>query len=407
MSSPQGHGLLIMSLSQSQLQTARRRALISIFLNIMLTVLKGVAGVMSGSTALIGDAIHSGTDVLGSTAVFVGIWVAGRNHPSFPYGLYKAETMASLVAAGGVLLAAYEIGRQALLGPVRVPDVTLALPVALFCFGVSLAFGLVQLRAGRRLNSPGLMADARDYLADSMSTGIVLVGLVATSRGWPIDRWAAAIVSLFVFRAGVELLKVAIRDLLDASIDRETEREIVSMVENCPRVGRVKKCLSRTAGGRFIVDLDVVMLTPSHMIADQVADRLERDIPAKFPRVVMARVRPHYGHGEIIRRLKPMTAPDGVHTAHLGSAPWFLLEKDDGLTGQVTREYLENPWVEAEKRRGFLVGQWLLGLKPDQLLLPSGSGREGVAIALLREAGVEVKSGLAGEVRPELPMASG
>lgn len=393
-----------MSLSQSQLKNARRRALISIFLNIMLTVLKGVAGVMAGSTALIGDAINSGTDVVGSMAVFVGIWVAGRNHPSFPYGLYKAETIASLVAAGGVLLAAYEIGRQALLGPVRVPDVAMALPVAVFCFGVSLAFGLAQLRAGRRLNSPGLMADARDYLADSMSTGVVLAGLVATSLGWPIDRWAAAIVSLFVFRAGLELLKVAVRDLLDASIDRETEREIISMVENCPRVSRVKKCMSRTAGGRFIVDMDVIMQTPSHMIADQVADRLEKDVPVKFPRVVMARVRPHYGHGEIIRCLKPMTAPDGVHSAHLATAPWFLLEKTDGRTGQVTREFLENPWLEAEKRRGFLVGKWLLGFKPDQLLLPAGSALEGTAIALLREAGVEVKDG--SMVKANLPMAA-
>ena len=51
------------------------------------------------------------------------------------------------------------------------------------------------------------------------------------------------------------MLITAIKDLLDASIDRETEREIINMVEACPRVTRVKRCLSRTAGGRFIIDI--------------------------------------------------------------------------------------------------------------------------------------------------------
>jgi len=67
--------------------------MISICFNLFLAVGKGIAGVLSGAAALIGDAIHSATDVFTSIAVFVGIWVAGREHPSFPYGLYKAETV--------------------------------------------------------------------------------------------------------------------------------------------------------------------------------------------------------------------------------------------------------------------------------------------------------------------------
>lgn len=88
---------------------------------------------------------------------------------------------------------------------------------------------------------PALKADARDYLADSLSTGVVLLGLVATSFGFALDRWAAVVVSLFVFRAGGELLFMAVKDLMDGAIDRETEREIIQMVEACPRVTRVKK----------------------------------------------------------------------------------------------------------------------------------------------------------------------
>ncbi|MBC8316807.1 MAG: cation diffusion facilitator family transporter [Desulfobulbaceae bacterium] len=378
--------------TQYELKSARTRALISIGVNITLAAVKGIAGVLSGSTALLGDAIHSGTDVLASMAAFIGLWVAGRNHPSFPYGLYKAENVATLVTSIAIILAAYEIGRQALLGTDKMPDVAMALPVAFGCLLLSLGFGLLQLRAGKRFNSPALKADARDYLADSLSTGVVLMGLIATSLGWPVDRWAAAIVSLFVFKAGGGLLVAAIRDLLDASIDRETEREIIHMVEACPRVTRVKKCLSRTTGGRFIIDLDIIIQSPSHKVADQVSDRLEKDIPEKFPLVVMARVRPHYGHGDTLKRIAPVVKPDGDLFGHLGSAPWFLVETLDRNSMKAVREYVENPFVKEERKKGFLVGRWLLSMKPDELCLPDDASLDGTAVALLKEAGVEIKT---------------
>ena len=380
--------------TQNELRSARRRALFSIFLNIFLAVSKGIAGVAANSTAMLGDAIHSATDVLASAAAYVGLWVAGRKHPSFPYGLYKAETIATLVTSLAVILAAYEIGRQAILGPERLPDVGIALPVALLSFVIALAFGLVQQRAGKKLNSPALMADARDYLADSLSTAVVLIGLIASWFGYAVDRWAAAIVSLFVFRSGGHLLLSAIKDLLDASIDRDTERAIIQMVEAHPRVTKVKRCLSRTAGGRFIVDMDVILRTPSHEVADQVSDRLEEEIPEKFPRVVMARIRPHFGRADVLRRLTPVDHPDGEGKIypHLGKAPWFLLEKVEAESGRVlAREFLENPHCHVEKKKGLLVGSWLLLLKPDIVIVPEEAAA-GTAMALLREAGVDIEA---------------
>ncbi|MCK5437509.1 MAG: cation transporter [Desulfobulbaceae bacterium] len=278
----------------TEILIARRRAAFSVGLNICLAVGKGVAGVQSGSTALLGDAINSASDVVASGAMFLGLWVAGREHPSFPYGMYKAETVATLVTAMVILLAGYEIGRQAVLGPERIPDVALAMPVVIVSLFVSLVFGLYQLRAGRLLHSPGLVADARDYLADSLSTGVVLIGLVGNMYGLRVDRLAAACVSLFVLRAGGQLLVSAIKDLMDVAIDREIEREIIRMVEDHPEVVRVKRCLSRTTGGRFIIDMDTILHTPSHKVADDVADMLEEQIPRDFPLVVMARIRPHF-----------------------------------------------------------------------------------------------------------------
>ncbi len=388
---------------KNEILAARHMAGISIVVNLVLALVKGVAGVLSGSTALVGDAIHSGADVFASTAVFVGLWVAGRKHPSFPYGLYKAETVGTLVTAIVVILAGYEIGRQALLGSIQIPDVSIALPVTIGCFVVALAFGFVLFRAGRRLNSPSLEADGRDYLADSLSTGVVLVGLLASFWGWHIDRWAAAAVSVFVLRVGIQLLVSALRDLLDASMDREAERKIRQMVEACPQVTRVKRFLSRVTGGRFMVDMDIVLHTPSHQVADQVADRLEEDIVKHFPRVVMARVRPHFSAGHEIRRLTPVEDETGTPSDHFCSAPYFLVEEMDLQSGTVERRYLANPCRELHRKKGFKLGRWLLSLKPDQLIAPEG--KENVAIALLEEAGVEILA--KGEpVRVTLPLYS-
>ncbi len=371
-----------------EIRKARKRAGFSVALNLLLAVGKGIAGVMSGSSALLGDAIHSGTDVIASSAALGGLWLAEREHPSFPYGLYKAETIATLVTSLAIVFAGYEIARRAILGHVMLPQISIALPVALISLAIALGFGLYQLREGRRLHSPALIADARDYLADGMSTGVVVVSLVFASFGLNLDRWAAGLVAVFVFWSGGRLLWRAVMDLMDEAIDRETERQIIELVNSHPRVERVERCLSRTAGGRFIVDLDVALRTHSHELADRITHALEADIRRNFPRVVMSRVRAHSHQPETIRRFTPVKAPGGDIETHIAKAPWFLLETIDRSSKKVTsQEFLKNPYWQEEHKRGFLVGRWLLGLKPDQVVL--GEEKEGTAVALLKEAGVE------------------
>ncbi len=378
------------SSSLDEIKKARTRAAVSVCINLSLAFGKGIAGILAGSSALLGDAIHSATDVIASAAAYIGLWLAGRRHASFPYGLYKAETVATLVTSIAIILAGYEIGRRAFLGPGTMPDVKLALPVALICLVVTFSFGFYQLRMGKRFHSPALVADAKDYLADGMSTGVVVISLIGAYFGLNLDRWAAGAVALFVFWSGGQLLWRAVLDLMDEAIDRDAEREIISLVMSHPRVEKVIQCLSRNAGGRFIVDLDVVLRTHSHELADRVSHSLEHEICRQFPRVVMARIKTHSRQPEHIRRLTPLKEQGGAVAEHLAKAPWFLLEVVDRSTMETIRqENLQNPHWQAETKRGFLVGKWLLGYNPDQLLVTRE--KEGTAFALLKEAGVEIK----------------
>ena len=373
-----------------EIKRTRKRAGVSIFLNLLLSLGKGTAGVMGGSAALIGDAIHSATDVIGSAAAYFGLWVAGKKHPAFPYGLYKAETLATLITSVAVILAGYEIGRQAILGPNLLPDVTLTLPVALASLVLTFSFGLYQLKAGKKLHSKALEADARDYLADALSTLVVVLSLVGAYFGFRLDRWAAGAVALFVFWSGGKLLWRAICDLLDEAIDRDSERQIIGLVSAHPRVKHVERCLSRTAGGRFIIDLDVIFRSHSLEDAHRIAHILEEEITRQFPRVLMASIKAHSHQSEQIHRMTPVKAPEGEVEAHIPLAPWFLLETVDRKSGKVLdQEYIQNPHWKAETKKGSLVGRWMLGFKPDQVVVVKDKN-ESTATELLREAGVEL-----------------
>ncbi len=378
-----------LDISSREIRQARKRAAFSVLLNLLLTVGKGAAGVIGGSSALIGDAIHSATDVVGSLAAWFGLWLAGKKHPSFPYGLYKAETLATLVTSVVVMIAGYEIARQAFLGPIRVPDIALTLPVALLSLVIALGFGIYQLYAGRRLHSKALEADARDYLADGLSTLVVVISLVGGYFNIELDRWAAGVVSLFVFWSGGNLMWRAARDLMDQAIDRDTEREIIELAESHPFVEKVEQCLSRMAGGRYIVDLDVVFRSGDLSLAHRIGHHIEDDIRSRFPRVVMTSVRIHSHEPGDIRRMTPVREQGGEIEESLTQAPWFLVETLDRESGStIDHEYVQNPYCEAGTRRGLLVGKWLLGRKPNQVVVVRKN--KGTASVLLEESGVEI-----------------
>jgi predicted Fe-Mo cluster-binding NifX family protein len=269
------------------------------------------------------------------------------------------------------------------------PLVGLALPAALVSLVVTVGFGMLQMRRGRRLHSPALKADARDYLTDGLSTALVIGGLVAAWLGFNLDRWAAAAVSCFVFWSGGQLLWRALCDLMDQAIDRDTERALISTAEQDPLVEGVERVLSRTAGGRFLVEMDVLPRTSSLEKAELLSKNLERNLLRKFPQLVSVRVRARSGPKDHIRRFTPVKSPDGALEKHLARAPWFRLQEIDRASGQIlSEEYLENPHASAETKRGFLVGRWLLDLKPDQVVV--AERKEGTAAALLEEAGVEL-----------------
>jgi len=89
----------------------------SIGVNVLLVTLKGGLAYLSGSVALVADAIHSATDVISSITVLAGIKISKRKSKHFPYGLYKVEDFVSLLTSLFIFLAGYEIVKTVFFGP--------------------------------------------------------------------------------------------------------------------------------------------------------------------------------------------------------------------------------------------------------------------------------------------------
>ena len=185
-----------------------RLALLSLLVNLSLVGIKLTLSYISGSLALRADAVHSMVDVFGSTALILGIFISGRKSKSFPYGLYKVENLVAVIISLLLFLTAYEIGREAAAGATAaVPYSGWVLVAVAAIVPVPLLFGTYEMRVGKNFSSPSLVADGRQFRADVLTEMVVFAAVAGQFFGLPFDRVAAAVISLFIVKAGWEIRK--------------------------------------------------------------------------------------------------------------------------------------------------------------------------------------------------------
>jgi len=371
---------------------AARVALASIAVNIFLSLLNLAIAAASGSLAVAAEMVHNLVDLVASVAVLAGVQISERKSRTFPYGLYKVENVVAVGVAGLVFFTGYEIAKKALLaegGPATVNGWMLA-GVALSAI-VPLAFSFYEMRVGRALNSPSLMADAQEYRAHVFSSGVVFLALVGQMIGVPLDRYAALVIVVLIAKTGWELLADGMRVLLDASLDAETLNQVRAILEAEPTVTEVRSLAGRNAGRYRFLEADVALRVDDLEKAYTVSQRLEQAIREQVPHV--ERVLIHY-EPQVRTHLRyavPLGDVGGTVSEHFGEAPYFALvtvRRADGLVER--QEVLANPHVAIEKAKGIRVAEWLVSLKADVVLLREDVRGKGPAY-VFADAGVEMQ----------------
>jgi len=370
--------------------TASQVAWASIGVNVALSLLNLAVAAASGSLAVAAEMVHNLVDLVASVAVLAGVKISERESRAFPYGLYKVENIVALGVAILIFFTGYEIAQQAIrggAGPVTVNGWILA-GVALSAL-IPLAFSVYQMRMGRALNSPSLMASAQEYRVHIFSSGVVFLALIGRMVGFPLDRYAALVIVVLIARTGWQLLVDGMRVLLDASLGPETLEQVRAIIQADPAVTEIRSLVGRNAGRYRFLEADVALRVDGLEKAHNASHRIEEAIRARVPHV--ERVRVHYEPRirTQVQYAVPLADHAGVVSQHFGEAPLFALVTVRTADGQAERqELLANPHQDAEKAKGIRVAEWLVGLKADVVVLREDVRGKGPAY-IFADAGVE------------------
>jgi cation diffusion facilitator family transporter len=344
-----------------------RVGVFSLLLNIGLAGAKLLLSGLTGSLSLRADAIHSGVDIFGSLALIAGLVVAGRRSPKFPYGLYKAENVVAVVISLMLFVSAFEIVRQAFSGGAGlVPYGGWVLAAVGALVLAPFLFSRYEIAVGRRFNSPSLVAEGKQFRADVLSASIVFFALLGQSLGFPLDRFAAGLVALFIAYSGWGLLWNSMRVLLDASVDAATLGRIKALFESQPEVSRVLSLTGRNSGRFMFIEAVVALRVTDLARAHAVSERLERAV--KDSECCVDRVIVHYEPQSrtILRYAVPVTGRGEGIGDHFGEAPSFALVDVDVRRRRILRrETISNPFASLEKGKGIRVAELLLEHKAD------------------------------------------
>jgi cation diffusion facilitator family transporter len=255
--------------------------------NIVVVVIKFIVGLDTNSLAVFGDALQSSVDAANNLfAIFVVRVASKAPDEDHPYGHSKFETLGALLIALLLALSIFELVRGAVArlisGAPLLNVSSTALGLLVLTLAVNVGVVWLESRAGRRLNSDLLLADALHTRTDVFISLGVLGGLALARAGlaWA-DPTLALIVAVLVGRAGYQILRRSIPSLVDErAFDQSTIRR---EAERVPGVISAYAIRSRLAGDRRFAELTISVdggsnVASAHHIADQVEDRLRDNL---------------------------------------------------------------------------------------------------------------------------------
>ena len=253
--------------------------------NILLTIIKIVAGVLGKSSAMIADGLHSASDIISSVGVLLGNYISATPvDKEHNYGHEKAETLVSFLLSILLIVVSGSIGIKAVkslgnIGEIAIPTV-LPLVVAIISILIKEYQYRITIKIANKINSPALKADAWHHRSDALSSVAAFVGIGGAMLGFKVfDPIASIVVAIFVAKVGIEILVGSTNELMDVSIDLEQEEQIKEIAKNTEGVRNLGEIRSRKHGAMAYVDLVICVdgdltVREGHDIANQ----LEKDI---------------------------------------------------------------------------------------------------------------------------------
>ena len=280
-----------MSRTAARLDDGLRAARLGVLANALLALIKGVAGVVGNSFALVADAIESFTDIAGSVAVWSGLHISSRSaDEDHPYGHGKAESLAAGLVGLLLLAAALGIAVQGVRGVVRGDEPPAAWTLVVIAAVIVTKEWLFRrvIKVSRELDSTAVLADAWHHRSDALSSLAAFTGIAAAVIGGVEWAWAddaaALVAAVIIGINGWQIVLPAVHELMDGAPDQELLDRVRLIAEAVPGVEATETLMARKIGTRILVDLHVhadpeMSLRDSHDLGGRVKSAIRHAIP--------------------------------------------------------------------------------------------------------------------------------
>ncbi len=284
-------------------RVANKVSFVTIIGNILLSVMKLIAGFVAHSNAMISDAIHSASDVFSTFVVIIGIKLASKKaDKEHPYGHERLECVAAIVLSMVLFITGLGIGATALknitsgdYNNIAVPGILALIAAIISIISKEAMYWYTRYNA-KKIDSSALMADAWHHRSDAFSSIGALIGIAGARMGFPVmDSIASLIIFVFIIKAAYDIFKDAIDKMVDHACDDDTVKQIRECVMKHEDVLGIDMLQTRIFGNKIYVDLEIATdgsytLSKAHTIAESVHD----DIEKSFPKVkhIMVHVNP-------------------------------------------------------------------------------------------------------------------
>ena len=246
---------------ESRYCEANKVTIISILWNIVLAIIKILAGIIGKSNAMIADGAHSASDIISSVGVLIGNKIASiPKDKGHNYGHEKAETLVSFLLAILLVILSIKIGYNGVyslfhLNEVQIPT-TFPLVVSVISILIKEYQYRITIKVAKKTNSPALRADAWHHRSDALSSVAAFIGIGGAILGFKsLDSIASIVVALFIAKVGIEILIGSANELMDISIDEEKEKEIKTIVDEIEGIKSLREIRTRKYGAMAYVDL--------------------------------------------------------------------------------------------------------------------------------------------------------
>ena len=285
-----------------------------IVVNVILAIIKYIAGVLSGSISVTADAINNLSDAGSSIISLIGVKLSAKPaDKDHPYGHGRVEYISALGVSFFVLLMGIELFKSSvdkIINPVPVRFNLVALIILLVSIFMKLWLGFFNKKLGKKINSAPMIAVMKDSFSDCLATAVALVAIVISAfSDINVDGYLGIIVAGFIFLAGFNILKDTMADLLGKPADKEFTQQIENKILSYDKIVGVHDMIVHDYGpGRKFASAHAEVSSKDDIMEiHDIIDLAERDIFNEYGIVISIHTDPIVTDDERINSLKDMT----------------------------------------------------------------------------------------------------